>query len=70
MTDQQLCDIYRKATGIELAGNQRGLEQGHAFIEALFDALPVAGYLDPDGTLHTEEWEASADCEEVFRRPE
>lgn len=41
-----------------------------AFIEAVFDALPVAGYLDPDGGFAQEEWEAAADCVEVFRRPE
>ena len=56
MTDQQLCDIYRKATGIELAGNQRGLEQGHAFIEALFDALPIA--------------DTTPDFEPLYRRPD
>ena len=56
MTDQQLCDIYRKATGIELAGNQRGLEQGHAFVKALFDMLPVADY--------------TPEFEPLYRRPE
>lgn len=73
MTDEQLRDIYLKATGLDLNAvgeNKRGYEQGHAFVKALFDALPVAGYLDPDGTMYLEEWEASADCVEVFRRPE
>lgn len=32
--------------------------------------LPVAGYLNPDGGFAQEEWEAGADCVEIFRRPE
>lgn len=70
MTDEQIAAIYLKATGIDISRVARGLGQAHAFLKELFDALPIAGYLDPDGTMHAEEWEASADCEPVYRRPE
>lgn len=68
MTDDQITAVYQKALGLHL--DPVNLERARKFIDALFDALPVAGYLDPDGGFAQEEWEAGADCVEVFRRPE
>lgn len=51
-------------------GHWSVFEMARAFIEVVFDALPVAGYLNPDGGFAQEEWEAGADCVEIFRRPE
>lgn len=70
MTDEELNTIYMKATGIDIGRIPGGLTLARAFVVALFDWLTPAGYLDPDGTMHAEEWEAGADCEQVFRRPE
>ena len=61
MTDEQLRDIYLKATGLDLngiggGGSRRGYEQGHAFIKALFDALPIA--------------DTTPDFEPLYRRPD
>ena len=70
MTDDQIRIAYEKASGIDIGRVANGIALARAFINEVFNTLPVAGYLDPDGTMHTEEWEAGADCEEVFRRPE
>lgn len=59
VTDDQLRDIYLKATGLDLNAvgeNKRGYEQGHAFIKALFDALPIA--------------DTTPDFEPLYRRPD
>lgn len=69
LTDEQIKRAYAKATN-NLPMSAVGSRQARAFIGALFDEMTPAGYLDPDGTFHAEEWEASADCEPVYRRPE
>ena len=69
LTDDQIRESYR-ATGLTYDMTEHHLKQAKLFISAVFDRLTPAGYIDPDGTLHAEEWEASADCEPVFRRPE
>ena len=68
MTDDQIRTAYARATGITAVMGELQMTQARAFIRTIFDMAEPAGYLDPDGTLHLEEWEASADCEEVFRR--
>lgn len=69
LSDEQLQRAYEKcAPGRPMP--PVGLVQARVFIEAIFDELPVAGYLDPDGSFAEEEWGAGADCVEVFRRPE
>lgn len=70
MTDEQIAAAYLKSGGIDISRVSNGIAMARAFIEAVFDALPVAGYLDPDGGFAQEEREAGADCVEVFRRPE
>ena len=67
MTDAKISEIYRKALGRNIAPHH--VFEAKQFINFLFDELEVAGYLDPDGTFSQEEWDASADCEEVFKRP-
>ena len=54
MTDAQLRDIYLKALGREL--DPDNLERAHAFIKALFDALPIA--------------DTTPDFEPLYRRPD
>lgn len=70
MTDEQIAAAYLKASGIDISRVPNGIAMARAFIEVVFDALPVAGYLNPDGGFAQEEWEAGADCVEIFRRPE
>lgn len=70
MTDEQITAAYLKSSGIDISRVPNGIAMARTFIEAVFDALPVAGYLDPDDGFAQEEWEAGADCVEIFRRPE
>lgn len=70
MTDEQIAAAYRKSSGIDISRVPNGIAMARAFIEAVFDALPIAGYRDPDDSFHLEELEASADCEPMYRRPD
>ena len=67
MTDDQIRKAYR-AAGPTYEMTDIHITQARAFIRTIFDMAEPAGYLDPDGTLHLEEWEASADCEPIYRR--
>jgi len=69
LTDEQIIRAYAKATNNRPMTTD-GSGQARTFIGALFDEMTPAGYLDPDGAFHAEEWEASADCEPVYRRYE
>lgn len=68
MTDDQIRKAYVRATGITAEMGEPQMTQARAFIRTIFDMAEPAGHLDPDGTCHAEEWEASADCEPIYRR--
>jgi hypothetical protein len=69
LTDDQIRAAYLK-TGANYTMTEHHMRQAKLFIGFIFDVLEPDAHLDPDGTMHIEEWEASADCEPLYRRPE
>jgi hypothetical protein len=67
MTDADITRIYEDALGHRL--DPSNLHKGRVFIRALFDSLPVVGYIDgKTGTFHEEAWSA-LDPQPVVVRP-
>lgn len=56
MTDEQIAAAYRKSSGIDISRVPNGIAMARAFIEAVFDALPIA--------------DTTPDFEPLYRRPD